>query len=307
MNRPGDWKEGEPLSGLTSLRLGGNAQYVSQPDTAAQLIADLEFARGIGLAISVLGRGSNVLCPDHGIAGLVVSLRRLNHRSIALTPGGCLSVGGGVPMPSIAAHAVRYGFTGLTFLGGIPGTLGGGVAMNAGIARPHKLEMGNRLVSIDVIDRDLNMRTIPATEIALGHRCSNIRELGFIVVGAALEITGRGSPTALRAELDQHLSSRVARQPTTDASAGSVFKNPPGNRPAGWYIDRVGLKGHRCGEAAFSQKHANWIINLGRATSSDVEALIHLARRRVEDAYGVRLQTEVVREEQLRWSAEGSR
>lgn len=306
MKRPEGWRHCEPVRGLTTLRLGGKAQYLSQPDAVEELITDLEVARALGLSISVLGRGSNVLIPDEGIPGLVVSLRRLQHRSITLTSAGCLSVGGGVPMPAIAAHAARSGYTGLAFLGGIPGTLGGGVAMNAGIARPSTLEISDRLISVDVVDRDLNLRTIPSTELALGHRSSNLRDLGLIVIGAELEITGRSSPASLQAELQQHLASRTARQPTTSASAGSVFKHPPGSQPAGWYIDRVGLKGYRYGAAAFSEKHANWIVNLGRATSSDVDALIHLAVRRVQAAYGLQLETEVVQQEQLLWSLEGA-
>lgn len=288
------WVRNVPLAQLTTWNIGGEARYLVEPDTPFELGAAVAQARAAGEPTFVLGRGSNVLVDDTGIPGLVVCLRRAL-RAIEPMPDapGTYRVQAGCPLPSVATTAARDGVTGLEFLIGIPGTMGAGVAINAGLGG----EAGTALDSVLIEALLLNPATgtlerVPASELALGYRTSNVPQRGAWVLEAT--VRGQGAPLHdVRVRQKEIQRARAAKQPLQRKTSGSVFKQPPGGNPAGWYIDRAGLKGHCVGSAVVSDRHANWIENRGGASSEDVRALISHVREAVHASFGIRLEREV--------------
>ena len=249
----------------------------------------------LGLPVYALSRGSNVLIDDRGLPGLVINLRRFGDREFRIDAGsGTIEVPAGVPMPSIAARAATQGLDGFTFLGGIPGAIGAGVTINAGTALGGDRSLSDLITDIEVVDPELQTYRLGVDALGLGYRSSRIPMLGLIVIAVRLQASGTRDPYQLRAELRRHLASRTARQPLEEATAGSVFKRPANGRPAGWYLDRAGMKGCTYGAARISDKHANWIVNLGGASASDITRLMLTAVDRVRQDYGVVLEPEVV-------------
>ncbi len=268
---------GEPLSRYTTFRIGGPARCIyfpTHPDAMAEAIGR---ARTEGVPWFVLGGGSNVLFPDSGFPGIVICTRRL--RGIEERGDGRIFALAGTPLPELASR-------GLGFLRGIPGTVGGGVVMNAGT---HDGAMADRLVSVRVLGWDGVPRDIPASECGLSYRDSLLKRLGATVIGA--EFLPKKSPKDSPFAGDPY---RRRTQPLGLPSAGCAFKNPPDAPPAGWLIDRAGLKGMRVGDAWVSTRHANFICNLGRATASQVLSLMERVRERVRRAFGVYLEPEIV-------------
>lgn len=292
---PPHWRQQVPLASLTTWRVGGPAEHYVAPRTRPELLEDLRAAMQLGLPIYLLSRGSNVLIDDRGLPGLVVNLRRFGDREIRIhADSGTIEVPAGVPMPSIAARAATQGLDGFTFLGGIPGSIGAGVAINAGTSLGGDCSLSDVITDIEVVDRELQIDQLGVDSLGLDYRSSRIPILGLIVIALRLQARGTSDPDQLRAELRRHLASRTARQPLEEATAGSVFKRPADGRPAGWYLDRAGMKGCTYGAARISDKHANWIVNLGGASSSDITRLMATAVDRVRQDYGVVLEPEVV-------------
>ena len=275
----------EPMSRHTTWRVGGPARYYFQPADEADL-SDFLKSLPAGEPILWLGLGSNLLVRDGGFRGTVIAMRgRLDGIEI-LTPHR-LRVGAGAPTALVARHAARAGLCGAAFLAGIPGTMGGALAMNAGAFGSETWE---RVINVQTIDRQGVIHRRTPLEYKVAYReVQAPREEWFI--GCELQLEP-GDTDAEREEVQRLLRKRNETQPVGQPSAGSTFRNPPGDHAAR-LIEACGLKGFRLGGAQVSEKHANFIINTGTARAADIEGLIHHIQQIVEGQTGVRLQPEV--------------
>ena len=275
------------LARHTSLRIGGPADAIATPADRAELREVLGICSAHGLPTIVLGAGFNVLVREGGIRGVVLRLKKL--RRIESNGPNLISVEAGASHATITRYCVEHALTGLEFGVGIPGTLGGWIAMNAGIG---VREMKDVVIDIDILDRTgKHMLQIPRDKLDFRYRALKGLEPGSTIVAARLQVE-ESEPAKVQSEIDRLLAHRQASQPTDIPSCGSVFRNPP-DHFAGQMIEAAGLKGAREGAAEISSVHANFIVNHGGATSSDVLKLIERARAKVADQTGIRLETEV--------------
>ena len=289
--------ENAPMAHYTSLRVGGTADLLLIPADVDELRAIMTCASAQALPLTWLGKGSNLIVRAGGIRGIVVSLREALSQLSLQTPSPeqkthpsdpvHVRVGAGVPLTRVLHLSIRDGLKGLSFAVGIPGTLGGAVAMNAGteVGAAWDVVEGVRLLlsngeCVDVRPKD----------VAVGYRFAALPEHS-VVLEATLRAE-RGDPIEVREEVRQLYRCRRAQQPLAYPNAGSIFKNPPGER-AGRLIDQLGLKGYRIGDAQVSIKHANFIVNRGQAAVLDVLALIEEVKHQVYTHTGILLEEEV--------------
>jgi UDP-N-acetylmuramate dehydrogenase len=279
----------EPLSRHTSFRIGGRADVwveVADADEVRSLQAIVAAAE---LPLSVLGGGTNVLVSDRGVRGIVLHLGRplasLEWR--ANGRGRHVHAGAAVPFKRLVTESIARDLTGLEFAEGIPGTVGGGLLMNAGAFGG---EIADVVEFIEGVDVQGEMRRIPRDQLRFGYRHFDLPP-GFIVTRLEL-LLKPGDRAAIRAKREQARRRRETRQPLGYPNAGSIFKNPPGEF-AGRLIEACGLKGQRHGGAMISEEHANFIVNLGGATAADVRFLMREAARRVWEMQAVRLEPEI--------------
>jgi len=276
-----------PLARHTSLRIGGPADAIATPADRAQLRELLAICEEHALPMMVLGGGFNVLVREGGIRGVVLRLKKL--RRIERTGPNLISVEAGASHATITRYCIEHALTGLEFGAGIPGTLGGWIAMNAGIG---VREMKDVVFELDVLDRTgRHLRKFAHDQLDFRYRGLRGLEPGSVIVAARLQIE-ESERAKVQSEVDRLLAHRQASQPIDIPSCGSVFRNPPGHF-AGQLIEAAGLKGEREGAAEISSVHANFIVNHGGATASDVIRLIERARARVAEETGIRLETEV--------------
>jgi UDP-N-acetylmuramate dehydrogenase len=276
-----------PMARFTSLRVGGPADAFAEPGDRAELLGVLRLCSAHRLPHTLLGAGFNTLCLDGRLAGVVIHLGKL--RRLEERPGRLLRAEAGVSHSQVTRFCTARGFAGLEFAAGIPGTLGGWVAMNAGI--PGR-ELGDVVREIEVASpTGARLRHLPRERLHFRYRALRGLAPGSVVVSALLAVE-LATPQAVRAEVDRMLERRARTQPLDVPSFGSVFKNPRGDH-AGRLIESVGLKGRRIGGAEISPVHANFIANVGRATARDVLALMDEARSAVLAASGRRLEPEV--------------
>lgn len=273
------------FSRMTTIGCGGPAALVADIDTATRLSATLEAAAELKLPWFVLGLGSNLLVSDAGWDGLVLRLTG-NLRKCSLR-GNTLYCGGGVPLPAAAREAAAAGLSGMEPLAGIPGTVGGAVAMNAGALG---MCMADILEEVAVCLPG-EIRTIEGDALHLGYRDSHLPE-GSIVSRALLALSP-GDTREIKAIMAESRKRREARQPQAARSFGSAFINPPGDSSAGALLDKAGCKGLTEGGATVSDIHANFIINRGGATAADIIKLMNRCRRLVYEQSGVLLEPEV--------------
>ncbi len=275
-----EFRYDEPLSAHTTFRVGGPADGYCKPTSIPALIEVVRLCQRGAIPFFLLGAGSNVLFSDEGRRGMVISTRAI--REIAVSPTG-LDVAAGAPLPNVIAAAEEQGSRSLGFLAGIPGTVGGAAATNAGI--PGRA-MADVIESVEVIDGANQVVRLGLSECGFGYRTSQIRDRRFVVLSAKLRFDEQiYDPATL-------LARRRATQPIGQASAGCIFRNPSGES-AGALIDRAGLKGFTLGQAQVSEKHANFIVNLGGATSAEICKLIDIVRQKVYNTYQVSLDLEV--------------
>lgn len=275
------------LARHTSLRIGGPADAIATPANLAELSAVLGVCTEHALPTIVLGAGFNVLVREGGIRGVVLRLKKL--RRIDREGPDLISIEAGASHATITRYCVEHALTGLEFGAGIPGTLGGWLAMNAGIG---VREMKDVVFDIDILDRTgQHMLQISRDKLDFRYRALEGLEPGSIIVAARLQVE-ESKRAKVQSETDRLLADRQASQPTDIPSCGSVFRNPP-DHFAGQLIEAAGLKGAREGAAEISSVHANFIVNHGGATASDVLRLIERARAKVADETGIRLETEV--------------
>jgi UDP-N-acetylmuramate dehydrogenase len=274
----------EPMSRHTSFRIGGPADYLVTPAATRSVPGLLAACRTLGLPVTVLGNGTNTLIRDGGIAGVVLRLSACN----AVTPLGtdALVAEAGVPFPRLAREAARRGLQGLAFAIGIPGTVGGAVRMNAGA---HGAQLADVLECVDIATLAGDVITLPASRLGLAYRTSALPE--GVVLTAVFNLES-GDPAEIKAEMDRHLDRRGQTQPVLVPNAGSVFKNPPGDFAAR-LIEAAGCKEWSEGDAQVSGRHANFIVNHGKATAADVLALAERVRERVREHAGVTLEMEL--------------
>lgn len=277
-----------PLATLTSFRVGGPAEWYVAPRQIAELQACFQWAQDYGLPITLLGAGSNLLVSDRGLSGLVIGTRRLR-RSTFDAETGQVTVGAGEPIPRLAWQAAAHGWRGLEWAVGIPGSIGGAVVMNAGA---HGGCMSERLVQAQVLLPDGTTRILTPKELGYQYRTSMLQGRNWLVTQATFQLEPDHDPVAVTADTTSHLNQRRSTQPYHLPSCGSVFRNP-GQQTAGWLIEQAGLKGYQIGGAQIAQRHANFILNCGGATASDIFQLIRFVQQRVEQSWSLQLEPEV--------------
>jgi UDP-N-acetylmuramate dehydrogenase len=285
---------GEPLRAHTSFRVGGPADVLFFPVDREDLRAGLRIAAAHGLAVTVMGRGTNLIVRDGGVRGLVVNLGDLNGIEGGEVPPQAapgtpvdLAVLGGTPLSKVINFAVRPGLSGLEWAAGIPGTVGGAIAMNAGA---HGRSMGEVVLWTDLMDVGGGEERVPREAITFAYRSAWFPRPGFVIAAGLRLLVS--TEQAVLAENKRCLEEHKRRLPFGWGSAGSVFKNPPGDF-AGRLIDAAGLKGLRVGGAEVSAKHANVIVNVEQATAADVLELMRRVAERVFAHSGVALESEV--------------
>ena len=279
-------KRDEPMKKHTTFRIGGPADIFVTPEDESQFLAAVRLCRQEGMPYYILGNGSNLLVSDSGYRGAVIETEKALSRLEA--DGETLKAGSGILLSALAKEALRLSLTGLESASGIPGTLGGGVVMNAGA---YGFELKDVLESVRLLDREGNVRTVPAGELKLGYRYSTIPETGSIVLEAALRLK-KGDPEAIRARMEELAAQRKSKQPLEYPSAGSTFKRPEGYF-AGKLIDDAGLRGFQVGGAQVSEKHCGFVINRGDATAEDVMELCRQVQEKVFQKFGVRMDMEI--------------
>ena len=278
---------GEPMSKHTSFRIGGNVEAMAFPKNREELSLLLNWSGLLDRKPVILGAGTNVLAPDEGMEGLIICLKdcldgieRLDDRRIRVMAGVTLS--------RAAVFAASQGLSGMEFAHGIPGTLGGGVYMNAGA---YGGDLGSVCREVELMDFRGNLYTRTGEEMDFSYRHSCLETEPAIVVSAVLELEP-GKEEDIRGRMKELQTKRLASQPLNLPSAGSAFKRPAGGYAAA-LIEQAGLKGFRVGDAAISEKHAGFAVNLGGATAGDVKKLLEEVSRRVEEHSGIRLEPEI--------------
>ena len=280
-------KRNEPLSGHTTFRIGGPCRAFVTPEGKEAFLQAVRLLKERREPFFVLGRGSNLLVSDHGFGGVVLSLRE--HVKSVSVSGTVITAEGGALLFDVAKAALNADLTGMEFASGIPGTVGGGLVMNAGA---YGSDLSQSVVSAEILLPDGTVRTFTKDELELSYRHSVLQENHGTVLSAEFHLTP-GDPEAIRALTEELNGRRREKQPLEFPSAGSTFKRPEGYF-AGKLIEEAGLKGVRVGDAEVSEKHAGFIINRGHATAADVDGLIRLVIRKVRENSGVILEPEVI-------------
>lgn len=277
----------EPMSRHTSFRIGGAVEVMAFPKSAEELAKILKVSALLDCKPVILGAGTNVLAPDAGLRGLVICLKDCLD-GMERTDEKAIRVMAGVTMTRAAVFAAGLGLSGLEFAHGIPGTVGGGVYMNAGA---YGGEICQVCRSVTVMDMAGNTRQIPGADMDFSYRHSCLEETGEIVVSAEFALAPK-DPQQIKDTMRELMGKRSASQPLDLPSAGSAFKRPVGGYAAA-LIDQAGLKGYQVGGAAISTKHAGFAVNMGGATSEDVKTLLRRVSDMVYERSGIRLEPEV--------------
>jgi UDP-N-acetylmuramate dehydrogenase len=275
-------RENEPLAAHTWLRLGGPAQYFAEPTSIEEFAALARRCHDAGLAVRVLGGGSNVLVRDEGVPGLVVSLAPAVFGRISIS-GRRITAGGGAKLGHVISAAVREGLAGLEQLVGIPGTIGGALHTNAGT---HGGDIGQATTSATVMNRHGDIATRGRNELRFGYRESSLDELAILEATLELE---QSDSQRLTKQMQQAWILKRAAQPLSDQNTGMIFKSP-GGLSAASLIEQAGLQAAQVGEAQISERCANFIVAGAQATSRDVLALIDQVRQGVSERTGVELE-----------------
>ncbi|MCX6954980.1 MAG: UDP-N-acetylmuramate dehydrogenase [Verrucomicrobia bacterium] len=278
----------ESLAGKTTMRVGGAARLYAEPASVADLQALLAGAKSHGVAVLMLGRGSNLIVPDEGVDGLVISLAHEAWAGFEPTGDGRVRVGAGLRLKNLCGLAAKAGLGGFEFLEGIPGNVGGALRMNAGAMGGWMFDV---VEEVRLMTMDGAVRNLPRAAMHVDYRhCAELHDA--IALVAVLRPATQADAAAVKSQMEAYSRKRHESQPR-EPSAGCIFKNPPG-QSAGRLIDESGLKGERVGDAEVSPTHANFIVNLGRATGGDVLELVRRVRARVKQVKGVDLEPEAL-------------
>lgn len=279
----------EPLSRHSSFRIGGPAKRMAFPRTPEQLVLLQSFAAQCQARPLLIGNGTNMLFPDDGLDRLVINTRDLDGLEMAEGNECDIVAQAGVSLAKLANFACSKGLTGLEFAHGIPGSVGGGVSMNAGA---YGGEMKDVLLGATILFPEEGVKFLSCEALELGYRHSILTDHPEAIVLSAVFRLQKGDSAAIRARMEELMAKRKASQPLEFPSAGSTFKRPTGYF-AGALIEQTGLKGLTVGDAQVSEKHAGFVINRGHATGADVRALIAEVQKRVQNSSGVLLEPEV--------------
>jgi len=285
------------MADYSTLRAGGRADALIDVQDLNELCSLLRRLEELQVNCRVIGRGSNILVSEQGYSGVIIRLQGELNSLIRLDEENnsgnsvVIKAGAGCSMSMLVSWCTRHGLTGLEFMVGIPGSVGGAVWMNGG-AWGH--EIGDRLQAIELVDYSGHLMVVPVSELKLSYRKLDLKEgdLDNRIISSAIIALKPGREEQIRERCEQYLGRRRGKQPTGAASAGSFFKNPPGDS-AGRLIEAAGLKGISCGHAMVSNIHANFIVNTGRASAADIVALMQQVQDVVFQQSGVRLEPEV--------------
>ena len=278
--------ESEPMSRHTTFRIGGPAELFLVPKSVPQIARILDICREEKVPYFILGNGSNLLVSDKGYHGVVVQLYR--GFSQIQVQGNEIHASAGALLSGIASAARDASLTGFEFAGGIPGTIGGAVVMNAGA---YGGEMKDVLKEVTVLTQEGEILTLQADQLCMGYRTSAIKEEGYVVLEAVISLE-QGDQEAIRSRMQELTGMRSSKQPLSYPSAGSTFKRPEGYF-AGKLIMDSGLRGYQVGGAQVSEKHCGFVINTGNATAEDVRQLMADVQRIVKEKFDVMLEPEV--------------
>lgn len=284
-------REQEPLTAHTTFRIGGPALYYLIPEGVEEVRDALQFAREKELPFYVIGRGSNLLFEDEGYHGVVIEIGKgMEQVTMKEEPDGtvCVTAQAGIPLSTLAAKLAEAGWQGFEFAGGIPGTLGGGIAMNAGA---YGGEIRDCIKNAMVMTRSGETLVLNREQLELGYRTSIIQKEDYIVLEGVFRFS-RGEKKSILAAMKELNQRRRDKQPLEFPSAGSTFKRPEGYF-AGKLIEDAGLRGYRVGDAQVSEKHCGFVVNRGKASSADVRQLIRDVQDRVREKFQVELEPEV--------------
>lgn len=269
----------------TSFKIGGPADEFCEAQSVSDIKNLISYAKNKGIGYCVIGNGSNLLVGDRGIRGLVIKLAR-GFDKISIS-GTEITAESGILLSKLANEALKCSLSGLEFASGIPGTLGGGIFMNAGA---YGGEMKDVVKSVSYLEND-EIKTVGKDELDFGYRHSFFSDKDAIILSAVLELE-KADAAEIKAKTDDYKERRTSKQPLSMPSAGSTFKRPEGYF-AGKLIEDAGLKGFKIGGAEVSQKHSGFVVNSGGATAKDVMELIGHIQKTVYEKFGVRLETEV--------------
>ena len=281
-------RENEPMRNHTTWRIGGPADRLVQPESTEELQQAIQEAQKAGEPYYVIGGGSNLLVSDEGIAGTVIQLGG-SLTGLQISENSIIAEAG-VPLPFLARKAAEHGLSGLEFAAGIPGSVGGAVVMNAGA---YQGQISNVIEQVICCDASGQLITLHAADCGFAYRNSrfkNNRELVIVSVKMNLQ---PGRKEDILEQMQKNTASRNAKQPVEYPNAGSIFKNPPGDA-AGRLIELIGAKGWRQGDAKVSEKHSNFIVNIGSASCQDVLQLVDRVKQAVYQETGVFLEEEIL-------------
>lgn len=298
MVRQGKCFRNEPMARHTTMKIGGPAEVYLEP-ASEEFGPVVTFLRKNGIPLTVIGRGSNLLVSDSGIEGAVLSTGGLNGIAAKADHGPVITAGAGASLSAAARAAEDDSLTGLEFASGIPGSVGGAIYMNAGAYGGEMRDVVRRVTAVTPegqIVRIPDTEEIPDTPeadpaLGFGYRQSAFQHNDLLILTADLRLK-RGDPREIRRKMEDFAARRRLKQPLEYPSAGSAFKRPEGHF-AGQLIDESGLRGYRIGDAAVSEKHCGFLVNLGNATAADMYALIRHVIRTVEEKTGIRLEPEI--------------
>lgn len=277
----------EPMSAHTSFRIGGAAEIMAFPQSREELAKLLKASALLDCKTAILGAGTNVLAPDEGMGGLVICLKDCLDGMEQLDETH-IRVMAGVTMSRAAVFAANLGLAGMEFAHGIPGSVGGGIYMNAGAYGGELCQICER---VEVMDRAGNLHVLSKEEMQFSYRHSILEETGGIVISADFCLT-KGNTEQIKARMKELIGKRSASQPLDLPSAGSAFKRPAGGYAAA-LIDEAGMKGYQVGGAAISTKHAGFAVNVGGATAADVKKLLQDVSDKVYETSGIRIEPEI--------------
>jgi UDP-N-acetylmuramate dehydrogenase len=277
------------LANLTSFRVGGLAQWYAAPRNWSELETVFTWYNDQNLPLTLLGAGSNLLISDRGVTGLVLSTRNWRYQPHFDLEKTQITVASGESIAKIAWLAAKRGWSGLEWAVGIPGSVGGAVVMNAGA---HGKAIADCLVEAKIISTQGNVETITPEDLNYSYRHSSLQTQPKLVLEATLQLQPGFRREEIMQLTTQNLHQRKSSQPYDRPNCGSVFRNPP-NYAAGWLIEQVGLKGYQIGDAQVAQRHANFIVNCGKANSRDIFQLIRYVQAKVEQEWAITLQPEV--------------
>ena len=280
-------KQGEPMCRHTSFQIGGPVAVMVFPENVEQMQEIFKIAAQFHISPMILGAGSNILAPDQGLDTVVIETRT-NMNQAQRLEDGTITAQCGMTMARLATIAMEHGYTGLEFAHGIPGTVGGGVYMNAGA---YGGEMQQVVTNVTAMDRKGHVLELPAEELRLSYRHSRFMEEDLVILSATVRLQ-KGEREEIRAKMAELMTRRRTSQPLEYPSAGSTFKRPVGGYAAA-LIEASGLKGFRVGAAQVSEKHAGYVVNRGRATSHDVLELMKQVQEKVQADSGICLEPEV--------------